>query len=100
MEVELSFLSDDFFDNSLVPYPNTGVYSKSLELDIDIDDYDDVQIVDENMVDTGDDGDYDGENDMNAIFISSIVLVRRGKEAAVVNKITPKKMAVRARSSP
>ena len=93
MEVELPFVCDGIFDNTLVPYPNTGFHSMSLELDVDIDDYDDVWIVGENMADAGDDEDYDGENEMDIIFIFSNVLRRRGKQA-MINKTSPKIMTV------
>ena len=94
MEIELPFVCDDIFNNLLVPYSNIEFNFKCLELDINIDDYDDLQIIDENIVDAGDDEGYDGENKMDIICIFSIVLVRREKQA-VVNKTIPKKMAVR-----
>ena len=96
MEVELPFVCDDIFDDSIVPYENTGYNFKSLELDVDVDDYDDVRLVDDNMDDAGDDENYNEDNEMDIIFIFSIVLVKREKQA-VITKTTPKKVVVRGK---
>ena len=84
MKIELPFICDDIFDDSLVPYPNTGYNFKSLELDVDVNDYEELEVLNEEDVD----------NELEIIFIFSIVLVSKEKKA-VINKSTPKKKAVR-----
>jgi len=66
---------------------NTGYNFKSLEVDVDVNDYEELQVM-------GDDDDV--EEEVYIIFIFSIVLVSKEKKV-VINKSTPKKKAVRGK---
>ena len=103
MEVELPFICDDIFDTSLVPYPNTGFNFRSLELDVEMSDYEAVEVFGYHGMDEDDDDDHGSscyekhrQREMDVILIFSIVLVRKEKHA-VINKSTPKKKALRGK---
>ena len=93
MEIELPFVCDDIFDDSLVPYPNTGYNFRSLELDVDVDDFDEIELID---VMDADKQNEISENEMDVIFIFSIVLVNKVKNI-VSGKTTTKKKALRGK---
>ena len=95
MQIELPFVCDDIFDDLLVQYPNTGYNFRSLELELDVDDFDEIELFDDMMNQNVDKNDF-GENEMDVIFIFSIVLVNKVKNI-VSGKTTTKKKALRGK---
>ena len=68
-------------------YPNTGYKFKSLELDVDTDDFEHIEIAEDAAL-CGQAEAFDEENEMDVIFIFSIVLVKKVRLTFPKGKLT------------